>query len=122
MAALQHTDLRAMAVAAEAVVLENRAMAESGNSLSPAVNAMSLLDDGLDDSQGIPPPLTPQVAAIRRDHRPPYKKTDTLCAVHARWGKEAWRCLTPSTCKMSKVIAPKPAAPAAQGNGKAGGK
>ena len=44
-AALQHTDLRAMAKAADAVVLENRAEAEVVHPVSAAVNAMSLLDD-----------------------------------------------------------------------------
>ena len=124
-AALQHTDVYDMARAADAVILENRALAESSRAspaAAPTLSALSLLDDELDCGRAIPPPLTPTVAAASRDSRPPYKKTDTLCAVHARWGKEAWKCLTPASCKMSKVIAPKPASASAPGNGKAGGR
>ena len=124
-AALQHTDIHAMARAADAVLLENRAAAESSRAVgavTSAVHSVSLLDADLDCGRTVPPPLTPTVAAVGRDRRPPYKKTDSLCAVHARWGKEAWKCLTPSTCKMSKIICPKPSTPAASGNAKAGGR
>ena len=117
-AALQHSDLHAMARAADAVLLESRADAEAARSVPTAtLNSLSLLDGDTDGDQSLP--LTPTVAAL--GSRPPYKKTSTLCAVHARWGKETWKCLTPATCKMSKVIAPKPPAPA-PGNGKAGGR
>ena len=120
-AALQHTDLRAMARAADAVVLENRAEAEASQPV-PAINAISLLDDDVVGGSPIPPPLTPTVAAVARDPRA--RKSDSLCPTHARWGKKAYKCQSPSTCRMSRVIFPKPAAnttTAASGNGKAGG-
>ena len=126
-AALQHTDVHAMARAADAVVLENRAAAESDRSLPAAVSSLSLLDGDLVGDTSVP--LTPQtapapvVSAVSRgDPRPPYKRTDTLCAVHARWGKEAYKCLSRS-CKMrSQIKKPPPSLPPASGNGGAGGR
>ena len=118
-AALQHADLHAMARAADAVVLENRAEAEASRATA-AVNALSLLDGDIDGDSSIPPPLTPTVSAVSRESRT--KKSDSLCATHARWGKKAYSCQSPSSCRMSKVIFPKPTAPSsALGNGKAGG-
>ena len=118
-AALNHTNVFDMARAADAVVIENRAAAESLS--SPAINSLSLLDSDVETR--CPQPLEPCVAAVAagRD-RPPYKKTDTLCAVHARWGKEAYKCLS-RTCKMRHIIAcpPPQSTPSASGNGKAGG-
>ena len=119
-AALQHSDVRAMAKAADAVVLENRAAAAADRHV-PSVNSVALLDGDLSD--GLPPPLDPVVAALSsasRGPRPPLKKTETLCAVHARWGKEAYTCRSPSTCKMHNILRPPPQKPAS-GNGKAGG-
>ena len=119
-AALQHSDLRAMARAADAVVLENRAEAEASPA-TVAVNALSLLDGDVDSAGVIPPPLTPTVAAVSRDSRG--KKNDSLCPTHARWGKKAYKCQSPSTCRMSRVVIPRPVVSpqAASGNGKAGG-
>ena len=114
-AALQHsgTGVEAMARAADAVVLESRAEAE----LPRSVNALSLLDDEFDGPSG-PPPISPTVAAVAR----PQRKSDALCGQHARWGKKAYKCQSPSTCRMSKIIFPKPASSSsAPGNGKAGG-
>ena len=117
-AALQHTDLRAMARAADAVVLENRAEAEASRPVS--VSALTLLDDDVDGGCSTAP-LTPTVAAVSREQRS--KKSPSLCPTHARWGKKAYKCQAPSTCRMSSVISPKPSPspPAASGNGKAGG-
>ena len=127
-AALQHSDVRAMARAADQVVLENRAAAEFSGTVA-AANAITLDDDNF-SQESLPPPLVPtpapallqaSVAAVSgRRPRPPYRKTDTLCAVHNRWGRDAYRCLTPATCKMH-VIRPKPPTPSASGNGRAGG-
>ena len=124
-AALQHSDARAMARAADAVVLENRAVSESDRSV-PSVNSLSLLDSDLDGANNFPPPLAPaavpEIAAVSRSQRPPLKKVDGLCAVHARWGKEAYTCRSPNTCKMRNVLkTPPPSSQAARGNGKAGG-
>ena len=123
-AALQHSEVRAMARAADAVVLENRAAAESDRSLVPAVNSLSLLDGDFDGDASVPlvPQPSPQVSAVgRSDPRPPYKKTDTLCAVHAHWGKEAYKCLS-RTCKMRSQIKKPPTSSPASGNGGAGGR
>ena len=119
-AALQHTDLYDMARAAEAVVLENRAEEESsrlGAAADASVNSLSLLDSVCDGV--VPPPLTPTVAAVNRP-RPQLKRSDSLCANHARYGKETYKCQSPSTCRMRGVLKPRPAAPA-PGNGPAGG-
>ena len=114
-AALQHSGVEAMARAADAVVLESRVEAE----LSRSVNAVSLLDYFSDSPSG-PPPISPTVAAVSR----PPRKSDSLCGQHARWGKKAYKCQAPSTCRMSKIIFPKPASTSSAtvpGNGKAGG-
>ena len=116
MAALQHTDLRAMARAADAVVLESRAV-DGADRLVPSVNSLSLLDSAVDGACAAP--LAPVVAAVSAQ-RPPPKKSDGLCAAHARWGKETYKCQSPKTCKMRGVIAKRPAA-TASGNGGAGG-
>ena len=125
-AALQHSEVLDMARAADAVVLESRAELES----SRAVNALSLLDDELDGVRSMPPPLTPSpaVAALGRSgpqsavpaSREQKKKDASLCFSHSRWGKEAYRCGAPNTCRMRGVIKPRP--PAVSGNGKAGGR
>ena len=130
-AALQHTNIVSMARAADAVLLENKAEAASSRSpmsLAPAVSSMSLLDAACAAGTSCPPPLTPTVASVSRGGRSgpsaPRKQwpsSDSICANHARFGKETYKCLTPSSCKMSNVIKPRPPA-AAPGNGKAGGR
>ena len=119
-AALQHSNVRAMARAADEVILENRAAAEC---VRPAVSSLSLLDGDLDSSDAFQQPLLPQaapaVAAVSRGPRPPFKKTETLCAVHNRYGKEAYKCMSPRSCRMHNIIKPRPAS-SASGNGKAG--
>ena len=123
-AALQHTGVRDMAQAADAVVLESRAELESSRA---SVSALSLLDDAVDGDRAMPAPLTPSpvVAAMGRDRPAPRKD---LCSAHARWGKKTYKCQAPSSCRMSKIIAPRPSAAsssssqaAAPGNGRAGG-
>ena len=121
-AALQHSgaSLHVMASAADAVVLEARAEAEASRS-SPSVNAASILDSACDTT--VPPPLSPVVAAVGRDRRPAQRgnKSDTsICANHVRYGKETYKCLSPSSCKMSHVLKPKPSASPASGNARAG--
>ena len=113
-AALGHTDVRDMALAADAVVLEARAAAEAERPLA-AVSAVSASPDSDQDSAPVPPHA---VAAIGRSNKPAQKSS--LCSAHARWGKETYKCLAPSSCKMKNVIRPRPSPPAS-GNGKAGG-
>ena len=118
-AALQHTDVRAMARAADTVMLESR----SSPDLAPSVSAMSLgcEDDlrPLDDSPAAP--ASAVVAAVARAPQPA-KKGNQLCVIHARWGKDAYRCAAPNSCKLRGVIKPRPASSPASGNGKAGGR
>ena len=125
-AALQHSGLAAMAAAADQVILGNRALAAASPSVSsvvavdPVVSAPCYLDD-----------LTPTVSAVaqpappRRQQQQGARKSD-LCAVHAKFGKRAYKCAAPSSCRMQHIICPRPSTPsssasAASGNGKAGG-
>ena len=123
-AALQHSSIRDMALAADAVILESRAEAASTVAMTASVNSLSLLDGDLSGGASIPPPLLPtpvaSVAAMSRRSGPP-KKPSTLCSNHARYGKETYKCLAPSTCKMSHILCPKPSS-AVPGNSKAGGR
>ena len=113
-AALGHTDVRSMALAADAVVLENRASAEVERPVAAVMSASTHHDLELEPS----PSSSLSVAAVGRAAKPAQKSS--LCSAHARWGKETYKCLAPSTCKMRSVIRPRPP-PAASGNGKAGG-
>ena len=118
-AALQHSDIFAMARAADSVVLENRALD------LPAVNPLSLLASELDGACALPPlSPSPLVAAVARpDSKHVQKKSESLCANHKRWGKDTYKCLSPSTCKMRGVLSQRPpAASPASGNGRAGGR
>ena len=118
-AALQHTDVRAMARAADAVWLENKTSAELDRT-AVAVSAISL--DGDDGACGYRPPqaVAPVVAAASREPQVQHRKKESLCWVHARWGKEAYKCMAPNTCRLRSVIKPRPAS--ASGNGRAGGR
>ena len=114
-AALGHKDVRSMALAADAVVLENRASAETERpAAAAAVMSASVVDGDWDAA----PPVSAAVAAVGRGVKPAQKSS--LCSAHARWGKETYKCLAPATCKMRSVIRPRPQS-AASGNGKAGG-
>ena len=129
-AALQHTSLRAMAKAADEVVLENRALAEAERGVLSGVNAISLLD-GDNIGGDVTAPLVPHPPAVtavgRRDARPPGngRRSDTLCSNHARWGKETYKCLAPRTCRLRLQLKPRPlpsSTPSlAPGNARAGG-
>ena len=112
-AALQHSDVRSMARAADQVVLESRAAAELGApiSITPAVNAVALDNDLVNIS-----------AVSRTPRSSPRPRPDDLCYVHHRYGKEAYKCLAPTTCKMHNVTRPRPANSSVSGNGKAGGR
>ena len=118
-AALQHTNLRAMADATNAVVRENRSA--DSDSMTQAVSSISLLDSDLDGACALQPLApSPSVAAVGRDPRAAPRK-DSLCANHKRWGKDTYKCLLPSSCKMRGVLSQRPpVTPAASGNSKAG--
>ena len=116
-AALGHKDVRSMALAADAVVLENRASAEAERPAA-AGDVMSVSSSQEVDRDVVPLP-SPVVAAVGRNVKPAQKSS--LCSAHARWGKETYKCLAPSTCKMRSVIRPRPQPSSASGNGKAGG-
>ena len=123
-AALQHSDLFAMAKAADAVVLESRALERSDRAL-PAINSLSLLDSDVADAGA--PPLQPVVAAVGSGSRS-FARSDGLCSAHARWGKDTYKCQAPRTCKMRGVLSKRPSpspstsSATASGNAKAGGK
>ena len=122
-AALQHSDVRAMARAADAVVLENRACADSERSAAASVAAISLACD--DDAVAAQQDAVCSVQAVSAGARSsrPERRNPNLCFVHARWGKEAYRCTAPNSCKMKGVIKPRPgSSSAASGNSKAGGR
>ena len=40
------------------------------------------------------------------------KKDPTLCFVHARYGRGAYKCYSPGTCRMKDIIAKPPSSPA----------
>ena len=111
-AALGHKDVRSMALAADAVVLENRASAVAERPAA-ATDVMSLSSSQEVDREA------PAVAVVSRNFKPAQKTS--LCSAHARWGKETFKCQAPSTCKMHNVIRPRPQPSSASGNGKAGG-
>ena len=125
-AALQQTGLAAMAAAADQVVLGNRALASS----NAAVNAVTYDADSLDLSTPLESPVQAvaavsrhQPSGVRPGPRQPSTKPKDLCPIHARSGKEAFKCLRPSYCKMRDVVRPfSPPTSQASGNGKAGGR
>ena len=84
-AALQHSDVFAMARTADAVVLENRSSPDL-----PEINALSLLDSDLDGACALPS-LTPSpvVAAVgrsdpRQQQQQQQRKQESLCSNHKR--------------------------------------
>ena len=99
-AALQQTGLQAMLAAADQVVLGNRAVAASYSSIS------AISHDN--DSPLFQADAEPLVAAVSRrvgpgtapavPQRPATRKNGDLCPIHARYGKEAYKCLRPSYC------------------------
>ena len=100
-AALQHSTLDAMAAAADLIVAENAVAANS-----PSISAVRAPDP---DS----------VAAVSA---PP---VSDLCPTHAKYGKAAYRCTSPSTCRMKNIIRQRPTPPSsskssASGNSRAG--
>ena len=116
-AALGHTDVRSMALAADAVVLENRATAEVDR--SPAASVMSAALSQEQPEDFLHP--HPAIAAVGRAAKPAQKSS--LCVAHARWGKDTYKCAAPTTCKMRNVLRPRPSpsTSSASGNGRAGG-
>ena len=132
-AALQHSNIDAMAEAADLVVLENRVAAASlhdpGVSSISSPNPVTEYYAELQQHQSSPDLAAhdASVAALSRGpRRPPFRRTDSLCAIHAKWGREAFKCSGPSFCKMKNVVRPRQAAatsPApAAGNANAGGR
>ena len=98
-AALQHKTLDAMAAAADLIVAENAVAAAA-----PAVASISAIDT-VDSVNAVASP------------------SQDLCQVHAKYGKAAYRCANPSSCRLKNFIRQRPpsARPSpAQGNAKAG--
>ena len=111
-AALQHSTLDAMAAAADLIVAENQVAASL-----PAVSAISSEASSDGPSQALP-----VAAAIT--------SSPDLCPVHARYGRAAYRCANPASCRMKNVIRQRPSSSAsssstlspASGNSRAGGR
>ena len=109
-AALQHSTLDAMAAAADLIVAENAVAANN-----PSISSVDAVVDG-----------GAVVAAAAA--------TPDLCSTHARYGKAAYKCSSPATCRMKNIIRQRPsssrssasssapASAAASGNSRAGGR
>ena len=89
-AALQHSDVRSMAQAADAVILENRASSELSRAAAE-ISSISRHDPDFlpDGSVAQPFAPVPSVNAVSsgassqpRSRRPPLRKADGICAVH----------------------------------------
>ena len=116
-AALQHSDLRSMARAADAVILENRASEQSD---LPSLLAVSV-DPG-DDTPLLTPSPAHTVAAVSQSQRSSSKPGESVCSNHRKFGRNTYKCLAPGSCKMRSVLKPRPQPQVpASGNGKAGG-
>ena len=103
-AALQHKSLDAMAAAADLIVAENAVAAAS-----PAVSSVSLGDSDAAVVNAITNAVSPSPS--------------DLCQVHAKYGKTAYRCASPATCRMKNIIRQRPPSTRsspAPGNSKAG--
>ena len=106
-AALQHKSLDAMAAAADLIVAEN----------AVAANSLTVSSAQVNDDDCAPGAV---VAAAVSAATP-----SDLCVVHARFGKAAYKCASPATCKMKNFIRQRPAprpATQAPGNSRAGGR
>ena len=106
-AALQHSSLDSMAAAADLIVAENAVAASL-----PAVSELAAPDSSDDRVVSVAAVAAPSSAG--------------LCRVHARYGKAAYRCSSPSTCRMKNIIRQRPPAPSpassssSSGNARAG--
>ena len=124
-AALQHSSLDDMAEAADLVLLENRAAAASLR--DPVVANVSAADPVSEYYAELQPHVAavssaPSGVSSRGPKKPPFRRTDTLCAIHAKWGRDAYRCGGPSFCRMKSVVRPAPQPSSVPGNAAAGGR
>ena len=143
-AALAQSDLESMAAAADQVVLENRAAASSLR--DGAINSLGVLPAESSPSSVLYPdlsspelsPAPANIAAVSRGHRQqpqqqqfhqqqPHasssRRPSDICHIHSNWGRDAFKCADPRTCRMRNVIKRRPQrqqAPA-PGNAPAGG-
>ena len=123
-AALQHSNVRAMAVAADEVVRENRALAAAGRDVADGVHSLSLMDSELVNPSACQTPLSPSSAVAAVSRGPPAARRESLCQNHKRWGRETYKCLAPTSCKMRSILKPRPpsaSSSSASGKWKAGG-
>ena len=106
-AALQHSSLDSMAAAADLIVAENAVAATTSS-----ISSLQVQDDGDTSGPLVAAVSAPAAAAAGSD----------LCQVHARFGKAAYKCASPATCRMKNFIRQRPPqrTPSTQGNSKAG--
>ena len=86
-AAVKHDVLEDMAEAADKILTE-----------APAASVVSSLDCPTDGAAGL----------AQVTHTPKKPKDPSLCYVHNRYGRGAFRCASPRTCRMKDVIVKPP--------------
>ena len=104
-AAVRHEVLEDMAEAVDKVLAEAPAS-------SSVVAQMSVQHEG--DTLAQVSRNSPVQAAPRKP------RDMTLCFVHSRYGRSAYKCTSPKTCRMKVITIPKPDAQPASGNANAG--
>ena len=118
-AALQHSSLSAMAAAADKIVREGSTAATAG-----ALSVSVVAEDPDPGVAAISSRRQAPSSRQRADQRPS-RGHKFLCSVHARWGKNSFRCADPSSCHMKDIIRPRqdglPPTRPSSGNGRAGG-
>ena len=99
-AAVKHDLLEDMAEAADKVLAE-----------APLASTVSVVSSREEDDLAL--------AQLAKAPTSAKKKDPSLCYVHARYGRGAYRCYSPSTCQMKDVIV-KPPSTSAPGKANAG--
>ena len=90
------------------------------DSLDAMASAADKVLAGSPDDGAVSTPLIAAVAA-------PSKDPEGLCVIHSKWGKDAYSCADPSSCKLRMFTRPRPPRPPRKssagkpsGNGAAG--
>ena len=103
-AAVKHELLEDMADAADKVLAEAPPVSQVYE--DPGVNAA-----------GLAPIARSPTSQAQAQNTPRKSRDPSLCYNHARYGRGAYKCSSPATCRMRSIVA-KP--PPASGNAKAG--
>ena len=97
-AAVKHEKMEDMAEAADKVLAE-----------APVASSVTAIVDEFNTSTGLA-----QVARATSTPRKP--KDNSLCYNHARYGKGAYRCASPKTCRMKDIVTKPATSSPASGN------